>query len=106
MTGDRAPKVAGGGESEEGPPWLGLVPYSEGESDRFYGRDKETADLLRLVRREVLTVLFGPSGTGKSSILKAGLFPQLRDDHHLPARPRLLHAADEIIEHTFPQGLV
>ncbi len=73
-------------------PWLGLVPYSEEDRELFHGRELDTADLLRLVRREVLTVLFGRSGTGKSSLLKAGLFPILREEKCLPVWIRLEHS--------------
>ena len=50
-------------------PWLGLISYSEADADVFFGREKEASELFRLVEREVLTVLFGPSGTGKTSLL-------------------------------------
>ncbi len=73
-------------------PWLGLLPYSEEQQDLFFGREQETLELLRLVRREVLTVLFGRSGTGKSSLLKAGLFPRLRQEQFLPVWIRLDHS--------------
>ncbi len=73
-------------------PWLGLLPYGEEDQALFYGREQDTADLLRLVRREVLTVLFGRSGTGKSSLLKAGLFPRLREERCLPVWIRLEHS--------------
>jgi hypothetical protein len=46
------------------------------------------------VRREVLTVLFGPSGTGKTSLLNAGLFPRLRESSFLPIAIRLDHLGD------------
>src|SRR5580658_4415124 len=70
-------------------PWLGLESYSEADTERFHGREAETGELLRLLHRDVLTVVFGPSGTGKTSLLKAGLFPKLRDEHFLPVAIRL-----------------
>lgn len=73
-------------------PWPGLAPFDEADSGYFHGRQAETAELLRLVRREPLTVLFGRSGLGKSSLLKAGLFPALRGDDFLPVYLRLDHA--------------
>lgn len=75
-------------------PWRGLDFYREVDSELFFGREKETLDLLRLVRREVLTVLFGPSGTGKTSLLNAGLFPKLRESSFLPVAIRLDHSSD------------
>ena len=75
-------------------PWLGLSSYREADSALFFGRENEELELLRLVRREVLTVLFGPSGTGKTSLLNAGLFPRLRESAYLPIPIRLDHLSD------------
>ncbi len=75
-------------------PWPGLASFTEDARGYFFGRDRETDELARLVRRETLTVLFGQSGLGKSSLLQAGLFPLLRDSDHLPLYLRLDHAAD------------
>jgi hypothetical protein len=74
-------------------PWLGLAAYRESDSSLFFGRDRESAELQRLLRRETLTVLFGASGTGKTSLLNAGLFPQLRANNFLPVYIRMDHSA-------------
>jgi len=73
-------------------PWPGLAWFEEADQPFFRGRADETAELLRLVRREPLTVLFGRSGLGKTSLLKAGLFPALRNEELLPVYVRLEHA--------------
>jgi hypothetical protein len=65
-------------------PWPGLREYDEENREYFRGRSEETATLVRLVRDAPLTVLFGRSGLGKSSLLKAGLFPKLRELQFLP----------------------
>lgn len=70
-------------------PWPGLDPFDEGDRDYFFGRAAESRELMRLVRRELLTVLFGRSGLGKTSLLKAGLFPLLRAADYLPVYVRL-----------------
>ena len=70
-------------------PWPGLMPFTEEARAFFHGRDEEVAELLRLIKRQTLTVLFGLSGLGKSSLLNAGLFPQLRDEDFLPIYIRL-----------------
>jgi WD40 repeat protein len=70
-------------------PWPGLMPFTENAQAFFNGRDQETEELARLIRRETLTVLFGQSGLGKSSLLNAGLFPRLRADDFLPIYIRL-----------------
>ncbi len=74
-------------------PWPGLASFTEDARGFFFGREKETEELSRLVRRQTLTVLFGQSGLGKSSLLQAGLFPILREGDHLPLYLRLDHAA-------------
>lgn len=75
-------------------PWPGLLSFPE-EAERFFnGRDTESSDLLRLIRRDTLTLLYGQSGLGKSSLLLAGLFPLLRRERMLPVHVRLDH--DEI----------
>ena len=72
-------------------PWPGIAWFEEADQPFFRGRADETAELLRLVRREPLTVLFGRSGLGKTSLLKAGLFPALRNEELLPVYVRLEH---------------
>jgi WD40 repeat protein len=73
-------------------PWPGLDPFDEADREYFHGRAAESGELLRLVRREPLTVVFGRSGLGKTSLLKAGLFPLLREEDCLPVYVRLDHA--------------
>lgn len=70
-------------------PWPGLASYDESASAFFHGREEETAALARLIRQAPLTVLYGRSGLGKSSLLMAGLFPLLREQAHLPVYLRL-----------------
>jgi WD40 repeat protein len=82
-----------GAEIDRDNPWPGLSTFTEETRGFFFGRDKETDELSRLVRRETLTVLFGQSGLGKSSLLQAGLFPLLRESDHLPLYLRLDHDA-------------
>src|SRR5215472_14030259 len=70
-------------------PWPGLGSFDEGAQHFFSGRDAESAELLRLVSQAPLTVLFGKSGLGKTSLLEAGLFPRLRQQNILPVYIRL-----------------
>jgi WD40 repeat protein len=70
-------------------PWPGPAAYDEASSEFFYGRREEAAELLRLVRLAPLTVVYGKSGLGKTSLLQAGLFPLLRAAHFLPVLLRL-----------------
>jgi WD40 repeat protein/cytoskeletal protein RodZ len=63
-------------------PWKGLAPYDDSHADAglFFGRDREIAVACANLRAARLTVLFGASGVGKSSLLRAGVIRQLRDD--------------------------
>ena len=72
-------------------PWPGLATFEEADYAFFHGRTAETAQLLQLIQRETLTVLFGRSGLGKTSLLNAGAYPQLRELDFLPVHVRLDH---------------
>lgn len=58
-------------------PWLGLLPFQREHREFFFGRDREIAEILDRIQENTLTVLFGRSGLGKSSLLGAGVLPQL-----------------------------
>lgn len=75
-------------------PWPGLDSYDESSQKFFSGRGAEIDELLRRVHDEPVTVLFGKSGLGKTSLLKAGLFPGLREKDYLPIYIRLLVQPD------------
>jgi len=75
-------------------PWLGLVSFTEETRAFFFGRDDEVAELARRVQRKLLTVLFGKSGLGKTSILRAGLVPRLREHGYCPVYVRIAYGHD------------
>ncbi len=75
-------------------PWLGLRSFSEETQQYFFGRSAELQDLLERVLHKPLTVLFGQSGLGKTSLIQAGLIPNLRQAQLLPIRLRLRFEAD------------
>lgn len=70
-------------------PWPGLVAFSEETRHYFFGREREEDELLRRIRREVATLLFGQSGLGKTSLLQAGLTAHLREQGLVPVPVRL-----------------
>ena len=74
-------------------PWLGLASFTEETRAFFFGREEEVAELARRVQRRLLTVLFGQSGLGKTSILRAGLVPRLREQGYCPIYVRVDYAA-------------
>jgi WD40 repeat protein len=59
-------------------PYPGMVPFSEEDSDRFFGRDQQVEALLQQLRLHPFLTVIGPSGSGKSSLVYAGLIPALR----------------------------
>ncbi|MFE6775128.1 hypothetical protein [Streptomyces sp. NPDC057702] len=59
-------------------PYRGLARFEPGDHARFFGRDQLTDELVRRVAGHRLVPVFGPSGSGKSSLLRAGLIPRLR----------------------------
>src|SRR5687767_10631181 len=93
MTAQRAPTlepaVAPPSRIDEQNPWPGLNAFDEAAQRFFNGRGNEVAELRRLVLNAPLTVLFGASGLGKTSLLQAGLFPLLRQENVLPVYVRL-----------------
>jgi formylglycine-generating enzyme required for sulfatase activity len=74
-------------------PYKFLDYYSETDADIFFGRETEIRRLRRLILSERFSILFGASGTGKSSLLRAGILPQLRVDGYIPI---LVRAIDDL----------
>lgn len=70
-------------------PWLGLASFTEETRSYFHGREEEVGELGRRVQRKLLTVLFGQSGLGKTSILRAGIVPRLRPEGFCPVYVRI-----------------
>jgi tetratricopeptide (TPR) repeat protein len=58
-----------------GLPYPGTRPFRREDSDRFFGRAREASALAELWRANRLTMLVGPTGCGKTSLVQAGLFP-------------------------------
>ncbi|MEN9799065.1 MAG: hypothetical protein RL653_2761 [Pseudomonadota bacterium] len=59
-------------------PYNGLSSFQESDADRFFGRSAEIAALKNRIRDRPLIGIVGPSGTGKSSFVRAGLVPSLK----------------------------
>lgn len=66
-------------DSKATPPYVGLVPYSDRDASFFFGRETETEIISANLRSARLTVLYGTSGVGKSSVLQAGVVHNLRE---------------------------
>jgi WD40 repeat protein len=59
-------------------PYVGLPMFQPEDAERFFGRERLAADLVGLVARQRFVVVVGPSGSGKSSLLRAGLVHRAR----------------------------
>jgi WD40 repeat protein len=55
-----------------------LVPFTVADADYFFGRERETELVTANLVSRRLTLMFGPSGVGKSSVLRAGVLHRLR----------------------------
>lgn len=79
--------------NERNNPWAGLASYEDPtKSERklkFCGRDNDIYDVARLIDDNLLLILYGKSGIGKTSLLNAGVFPKLRLEQYLPVSIRL-----------------
>jgi WD40 repeat protein/DNA-binding SARP family transcriptional activator/ABC-type Fe3+/spermidine/putrescine transport system ATPase subunit len=60
------------------PPFQGLQYFDEADADRFFGREQLVDRLVERLQTERFLTLVGASGSGKSSIVRAGLVPTLR----------------------------
>ncbi len=72
-------------DDEEGPsaqassPYPGPHPFTEEDAARFHGREAAVDCVLAALRGQRLVLLLGPSGSGKSSLVRAGVLPALAD---------------------------
>jgi Helix-turn-helix domain len=65
-------------------PYIGLAAFQPTDADRFFGRTAITDTLVERVRTERFVTVFGASGAGKSSILRAGLIARIINNTNTP----------------------
>ncbi|MGW2288693.1 nSTAND1 domain-containing NTPase [Streptomyces phaeochromogenes] len=75
---DEEVRTSAAEEDDAAPPYRGLARFEPYDSELFFGRDTLVGELLELARGHRIAAVFGPSGSGKSSLLRAGLIPALR----------------------------
>jgi len=72
-------------------PYPGMVPFSAADARYFYGREDEIARMVQLLRRQRFMMVIGPSGSGKSSLVYAGLLPELERSRYFDKGYWLIH---------------
>lgn len=82
-------------------PYPGLRPFEPEDAPRFFGRDEQIRELVQRLKRHRLVAVVGWSGSGKSSLVKAGLIPML-EEGAIPSVPRwrvlMVHPGDRPVE--------
>lgn len=74
---------------DEQRPYAGLQFFREEDKEYFFGREREIKELTELIDQDILTIVFGKSGMGKTSLLRAGLLPGLRRELYIPVYLRI-----------------
>jgi energy-coupling factor transporter ATP-binding protein EcfA2 len=62
-------------------PYPGLRPFEDTEWMIFFGREKMMEDVIERLARQPFVFIHGASGSGKSSLVRAGVLPKLADQH-------------------------
>jgi len=62
-------------------PYPGIRSFNVNESNLFYGREKQITDISELIKKHHFVAISGASGSGKSSIVKAGIIPWFLSEH-------------------------
>src|SRR4051794_38617376 len=65
------------GSEQTKEPYVGIRPFTVDDSSLFFGRDQEAHNLADLWQANHLTILHGPRGVGKTSLLQGGVMPLL-----------------------------
>ena len=63
-------------------PYRGLIPYDVDDDETFFGRDQEIATCVERLTASGFVAVVGPSGSGKSSLVRAGVAGKLRRNGH------------------------
>lgn len=86
-------------------PFRGLLSFEEEHRHLFFGREREVEAFVERLRTTPILPIVGPSGGGKSSFVKAGVIPRLREQrpvlmlHMRPGRDPFFAAAEALASH-------
>jgi signal transduction histidine kinase/GAF domain-containing protein len=71
-------------------PYPGMRPFEAEDTRFFYGRENEIQQMLEYLRHQRFLFVIGPSGSGKSSLISAGLLPRLQKSSYFAQSPWLI----------------
>jgi len=93
-------------------PYPGIRSFDIKEGSLFFGREKHTYELLKVLTKSHFIVISGASGSGKSSLVKAGLVPELKKISarwssliFRPGNQPILNMADELLDRLLEFGI-
>ena len=75
-------------------PFKGLAPFEAADAEFFFGRERLVDELVARLAAAPLLAVIGPSGSGKSSLLRAGLLPAIDSRQQVVVRPGERPAAE------------
>ncbi len=93
----------GGPPADVACPYKGLHAFGQEDTNNFFGRETFTERLVKAVQEQSLAAVVGPSGSGKSSVVFAGLAPALRQEgswrivHFRPKSAPFLSLAEALL---------
>jgi tetratricopeptide (TPR) repeat protein/Cdc6-like AAA superfamily ATPase len=76
-------------------PYRGLLPFREEDAPFFFGREAAIDKLMHAVQHQSFLAVVGASGSGKSSVVRAGLVPRLRSDRQTTWETVILFPTDQ-----------
>lgn len=87
---------------EKNNPWLALSTYEEEDKDKFKGREQDTQNMLTMLLQNEYVVCYAASGDGKSSLINAGVCPEMRKVGYYPIK--IVFSTDEYEGINIPQN--
>lgn len=75
---------------EKSLPYRGLIPYEVTDAQFFFGRDDDIDIVIANLIAYKLTILYGPSGVGKSSIIRAGVAHKISEREKKAAKTKFI----------------
>ena len=91
-------------------PYQGLAAFGEEDADFFFGQEKFVNNLAEVTHKQPLVAVVGPSGSGKSSVVYAGLIPKLRKEENWliesfrPGKEPFLPLASALVRQLEPEA--